>query len=235
MNFEEVIEKLYSLDDELICDVLNNGLHVSQCVDADNAVCTGFQCKTHKGTIFDVRYLISQQRVCYMKWLSPDRRPVIGAPCLFDPKKRLVSSIECYNSGFDIRKDVRWYTSYDIETKQFNQAIAEVKDVTKDEDKHIANVILDNDVTVSSFQVFRNQSEIKSYPLISKYVPVLYKSDKFSPYSLSRESTFYREITDTSWDNYGRSCEKYNGYNGWSDDLIDDVYGGIPEATWNVD
>lgn len=46
MNFEEVIEKLYSLDDELICDVLNNGLHVSQCVDADNAVCTGLKRET---------------------------------------------------------------------------------------------------------------------------------------------------------------------------------------------
>ena len=44
MRFDEVIEKLYSSDDELICEVLNEGLHVSQCVDADYAVCTGFQC-----------------------------------------------------------------------------------------------------------------------------------------------------------------------------------------------
>ena len=36
-------------------------------------------------------------------------------------------------------------------------------------------------------------------------------------------------------DKYGINDEKYGGYNGWSDDLIDDVFGGIPEATWNVD
>lgn len=89
MRFDEVIEKLYSSDDELICEVLNEGLHVSQCVDADYAVCTGFQCKTHKGTLFDVRYLVAQQRVCYMKWSSPESRPVIGSPCKYDPELRL--------------------------------------------------------------------------------------------------------------------------------------------------
>lgn len=34
---------------------------------------------------------------------------------------------------------------------------------------------------------------------------------------------------------YGTSYEKYKGYNGWSDDVIDDAFDGDPEATWNVD
>jgi hypothetical protein len=39
-----------------------------------------------------------------------------------------------------------------------------------------------------------------------------------------------------SWEeDYGRSHEKYGGYNGWSDDVIDDAFEGDPEATWNVD
>lgn len=29
--------------------------------------------------------------------------------------------------------------------------------------------------------------------------------------------------------------EKYGGYNGWSDDAIDEAFNGDPEATWNVD
>ena len=233
MRFDEVIEKLYSSDDELICEVLNEGLHVSQCVDADYAVCTGFQCKTHKGTLFDVRYLVAQQRVCYMKWSSPESRPVIGSPCKYDPELRLNNDFFYYDSGFSVLEEPIWYASYDIESNQFNQA--KVKDVNQDEDKHIASVILDGDVNVSSFLVHGNQIEIESYPLVCKYVPVLYKSEKFSPYSYrANRRTFYEGI-DTSWDNYGTSCEKYNGYNGWSDDLIDDVFGGIPEATWNVD
>lgn len=31
------------------------------------------------------------------------------------------------------------------------------------------------------------------------------------------------------------SYGKYNGYNGWSDDVIDDAFEGDPENTWNVD
>ena len=29
--------------------------------------------------------------------------------------------------------------------------------------------------------------------------------------------------------------QKYGGYNGWSDDVIDDAFDGDPEASWNVD
>ena len=36
-------------------------------------------------------------------------------------------------------------------------------------------------------------------------------------------------------DDYGSSTEKYGGYNGFSDDVIDDAFEGDPEATWNVD
>ena len=36
-------------------------------------------------------------------------------------------------------------------------------------------------------------------------------------------------------DDYGTSSEKYNGYNGWNDDTIDDAFEGDPENTWNVD
>jgi len=36
-------------------------------------------------------------------------------------------------------------------------------------------------------------------------------------------------------DFYGQSGEKYDWYNGWSDDAIDDAFDGDPENTWNVD
>lgn len=40
---------------------------------------------------------------------------------------------------------------------------------------------------------------------------------------------------DSDWSDYGRSGEKYGWYNGFSDDVIDDVFDGDPEATWNID
>ncbi len=47
---------------------------------------------------------------------------------------------------------------------------------------------------------------------------------------ISEENDNYNE-----WDYYGKSGEKYGFYNGYSDDVIDDVFEGDPEATWNVD
>lgn len=40
---------------------------------------------------------------------------------------------------------------------------------------------------------------------------------------------------DTIWQNYAKSGEKYGWYNGFSDDVIDDAFDGVPKATWNVD
>lgn len=40
---------------------------------------------------------------------------------------------------------------------------------------------------------------------------------------------------DYDYDDYGSSYEKYGGYNGWSDDAIDDAFEGDPMNTWNVD
>ena len=34
---------------------------------------------------------------------------------------------------------------------------------------------------------------------------------------------------------YTPSYNKYGGYNGYDDQTIDDVFGGDPSATWNID
>ena len=233
MNFEKVLESLYSSDDALICDTLNEGLHVSQCVEADDAVSTGFQCKTHKGTIFNVWYLISQQKVCYVKSLSP-KRQIIGVSCKYNPNLRSKNNYNYYNTGFyRPQKDHHtWYDSYDIESTLFNQVI--IKEINKDDNKNTISLTTESYINRSSFLILKNHIEILAYPIFSTYIPVLFKSDAFSPRSYMKDKPSYERI-DTTWNNYGVSCEIYNGYNGWSDDLIDDVFGGIPEATWNVD
>lgn len=45
----------------------------------------------------------------------------------------------------------------------------------------------------------------------------------------------YDEPDYDPYEDYGSSTEKYGGYNGWSDDVIDDAFEGDPENTWNVD
>jgi len=53
--------------------------------------------------------------------------------------------------------------------------------------------------------------------------------DKWVEQQEEKESNYEPE------DDYGTSYEKYGGYNGWSDDVIDDAFEGDPENTWNVD
>ena len=50
----------------------------------------------------------------------------------------------------------------------------------------------------------------------------------------SADDAFCENDSDDE-DRYGHSYEKYGGYNGWSDDAIDDAFEGDPDATWNVD
>ncbi len=237
MRFDAVIENLYSSDDELICEVLNEGLHISQCAEADNVVSTGFQCQCHTGTIFEVLYLISQQRVCYKK-ASSVRLP-IGISFKFDPNFRAGNHAGCYDSGLSRSEEDNkaWYDSFDIELEKFHRV--KYKDLNRDDDKNLLGFILDGDMNISSFRIYKNHQEMQSYPLFSECIPVLYKSDRFSSYyPVNRESSYGG--FDTSWDDYGQSYEKYRGtyaqdVEGCDDDFIDDVLGGEPEAYWNLD
>lgn len=53
---------------------------------------------------------------------------------------------------------------------------------------------------------------------------------------LKRESRYLNQgFAGNNDDSYSSRYEKYNGFNGWDDDTIDDAFEGDPEATWNVD
>lgn len=59
------------------------------------------------------------------------------------------------------------------------------------------------------------------------------KQEKYDNWQDEKERE--NEHDDYDDDDYGTSYEKYGGYNGWSDDVIDDAFEGDPEMTWNVD
>lgn len=65
------------------------------------------------------------------------------------------------------------------------------------------------------------QHELNLYPFHE-----FFADDKNSCYDDDYDDDF-----DLSW--LGNS--RYGGYNGYSDDVIDDVFDGDPEATWNID
>ena len=50
-----------------------------------------------------------------------------------------------------------------------------------------------------------------------------------------KEESAKQYYDNNIYDDYGSSKKKYGGYNGYSDDVIDDAFEGDPTATWNVD
>ncbi|WP_439185871.1 hypothetical protein [Carboxylicivirga taeanensis] len=54
-------------------------------------------------------------------------------------------------------------------------------------------------------------------------------------YNNKKERTNTETIEPNNDNDYGTSYEKYGGYNGYSDDVIDDAFDGDPTATWNVE
>lgn len=63
------------------------------------------------------------------------------------------------------------------------------------------------------------------------------KKNKYEPKNELDIENNYETFKEDNYikEKYGSKYEKYNSYNGWSDDAIDDVFNGDPEATWNLD
>ena len=58
---------------------------------------------------------------------------------------------------------------------------------------------------------------------------------RFSDNIDGMHESFESDVSSNYGTNYGTSFVKYGGYNGYSDDAIDDAFEGDPSNTWNVD
>lgn len=222
MTFNEVIEGLYSENGRLICSILNNGEHVCKSKIKNLLVIhTGFYCQVQTGTVFEVLYGVKDKKIYYQKQKTSLALPM-GLPILIN-----LSELPFQSKAYGRNE---WYNQYNVTYGSFHVVL--VKEI-KNKNSRVLSLILSdkNNTNVSHFSICDKNGIIKTYPLCIQNMPVFYLSHNgFYFYKQS-----YCSENDLSWNNYGKSYEKYNGYNGWSDDLIDDVFGGVPEATWNVD
>lgn len=225
MNFNEVIEGLYSGNEYQICAILNSGKHVCKSeLQKLLVVHTGFCCQVQTGTVLEVLYDVVNREIYYQKQKTNFILPM-GLPIVLD-KSELPFIQEAYGEN-------EWYDQYNVKYESYRVVI--VKDMKKENSKVSSLIVADtiDDVNISYFSICNKNGIIKKYPLCIQNIPAfcLYYGRFYICKSCSEEN----DLVDYCDDSYGRNCEKYNGYNGWSDDLIDDVFGGIPEATWNVD
>lgn len=223
MEFEEVIIGLYSDDHCQICDVLNQGKHVKDLgiEDLQNALHTGFYFKTHKGTLFEVLYIIPTQEVCFQKPTSILKLG-LGIPMC------------CFGSYYEFDCDLKgkWYGSYDIQTGYFQ--LVSIKKFERDEQFFIDKIIFPDGREEISFTMIGTdmQPYYQYYPLRPIDIPQLFRGrNGFEPMNSYAKNN--GEIKPRSYGKYrGHYVQDVEGYD---DDFIDDVLDGHPDAYWNID
>ena len=145
----------------------------------------------------------------------------------------IVNTIDNLWDSFKIKDETEWFDKYNVQYKSFHSVF--IKDISCIDLKCNALVLSDKSNTIiTSFSICNNEDIVKKYPLCRLDTPFIYYGHStFLPYKpgycTDKEENHY------SWRDYGNSYEMYKGYNGWSDDIINDVFDGFPEATWNID
>lgn len=185
---------------------------------------TGFYCRVQTGTIFEVLYSVLDKKSYYLKKRKGELAP-IGFPYI-------VNTIDNQWVSCKTNDKTEWFDKYNVRYKSFHSVF--IKDIKYHDSK--CNALVQDDkvnTVISNFLICNDEVIVKAYPLCRLDIPFIYYGHStFSPYNLGSHTD---KEDSSSWRNYGNSYEMYNGYNDWSDDIINDVFEGFPEATWNIE
>lgn len=235
IDFYEAIKGLYSEDEYQICNVLNKGLHVKDLEEKNmqKAIHTGFYYKTHKNTLFEVLYIISDHILCYQMPTSIHIRNKIF-------KWGLGIPMICTNSYYefdDIYLKKQWYNNYDIRKDNFQHI--SINAFERDEQHFIDKIIISNGKEENSFTFINSDEQYSAiyyyYPLRPINIPQLFKGyNGFEPinknYGIDKCENNIRTLS------YGKYKGTYaQDIAGCDDNFIDYVLDGHPDAYWNID
>lgn len=235
MDFNEIIEGLYCEDEDLICDVLNQGVHVKElnAKDMQRAIHTGFYYKTHKDTLFEVLYIIPMHILCFQKPTSFHFRNIVK-------KWGLRIPMACTNSYYefdDVDLKDQWYNSYDIQTGDFQHI--SINSFERDEQHFVDKIILSDGKEENSFTMIDSDEQHTAiyhyYPLRPDNISQLFRGrNGFEPMNSNNGSE--KSNDDIRTPSYGKYRGTYaQDVAGYDDDFIDDVLDGHPDAYWNID
>jgi len=232
MNLTEVLAGLYNSKLDKVLEVINKSKYVTDFeIKKDDYLIfhTGFTFQTHTGKMFELLYNFNSKQL-----IRQNRNGNFTVPSLLGLQYKLKDKyfnsytnlivISVNNTGAIGLAGIVDYKNLDREGPIKEVIIYNLKNeiVTEVHSKFIINHLEDN-----------TEKKIHKLPLSKKLESIIFFNGR----------TFERYISDEEWeidhikDDDGRteSYEKYDGYNGWSDEDIDSAFNGDPEATWNVD
>ena len=174
MNFEDIIKGLYGNDLYQICEILNQGKHVNELEvkDLQKALHTGFYYKTHKGTLFEVLYIISTHMLCFQRPTSLHLKNTVLKWGLGIP----MTSINCYYEIDMADQKKEWYSSYYMETDDFQ--LVSINSFKRDKQRFIDRIILTDNHEENTFKIIHKDKQhaiiYDYYPLRPVDIPQLY-------------------------------------------------------------
>jgi len=242
MEIKKYIELLLKLNDNSIGDiisVLNQSVYVKDFKSPDGdsfIVLTGFSFVTHKGTIIELYYDFKTETVIRQGRREDSILPQISG--LFMEKVSEGHFINRYYKrmlqGLSENGEVVVCTFKDFERDQKSQRLISI-DIADDDS--------DTKELVESITIKFADSSVKELPLNRKLdTPIFYDGNRFRVYVSPSEYNMDEEEYEDDYceDDYDRSHGRYAGswaqdVEGLSDDFIDDVLDGEPDAYWNID
>ena len=224
---------MYGNDLYQICEILNQGKHVNELEvkDLQKALHTGFYYKTHKGTLFEVLYIISTHMLCFQRPTSLHLKNTVLKWGLGIP----MTSINCYYEIDMADQKKEWYSSYYMETDDFQ--LVSINSFKRDKQRFIDRIILTDNHEENTFKIIHKDKQhaiiYDYYPLRPVDIPQLYRGrNGFEPMDTYEDI----EYGDSRFPSYGKYKGTYvQDIEGYDDDFIDDALDGHPDAYWNID
>ena len=179
-------------------------------------------------------------------------------------KNFIDSKVKKYNAGKYYYLDILYSIACELDTKQKNQLYNDLKIlhdrveigndssiINKDFLRTFGRYSLENQIQCAAFfstiyLAMLDLEETKNdYPNSLGKTMVLKSCEAVILKGIDPQvaaTMFERKRKDTSYYSWDEDCncvdspyEKYNGYNGYDDNTIDEAFDGCPKATWNVE
>ena len=246
MKYSEVLNNLYSNDLDGILKVLNQSIYVTDFVYHEKesiVIHTGFTFNSHKGKKFELLYDIHTKTI--IRQIRNDSLTIIpqlngvilvknGQNYFNSYTNIVVSEITLVNNNDE---EFEIFKLKNPEVYRRNNKIEKIELIDEENNKELS---------LNSIKIIEN-NVVKHHVDLQKHLKekIFYDGITFSKYLSDNEyyqkSNSHGYNEDYEQDNYNHETHgKYAGtwaqdIEGLSDDFIDDVLGGEPDAYWNID
>ncbi|RNI22612.1 hypothetical protein [Rufibacter latericius] len=216
MEIAEVLESLYSVDAENVLKIIRQTKYSKEAPQNCLAMHTGFTFKNHKGTTFEV-FLSFDNQILYRQVVKHfDNLPKTCGTIYEKQGDYFDSYILTYVYGAEQSGDRIDGTAFDT-AEDYHKIIDKIK----------------------SFKIFvltdgGNQTVIRELPLRRSLDTILFMgNNEITEYIPIQERQTYSQESEEPFGQYSGSYAQE--IEGLSDDFINDVLDGDPDAYWNID